>query len=40
MTRVPPQAHTPFVPHPYRTVRLHSRAHIDLQRVSAALCRH
>ncbi|WP_371917035.1 putative leader peptide [Streptomyces sp. IMTB 2501] len=27
-------------PHPYRSVRLHSRPHIDLQRVSAALCRH
>ncbi|MFG3009219.1 putative leader peptide [Streptomyces cinerochromogenes] len=24
---------------PYRSVRLHSRPHIDLQRVSAALCR-
>ncbi|MFG2602820.1 putative leader peptide [Streptomyces sp. NPDC048514] len=30
----------PRVPHPYRSVRLHSRPHIDLQRVSAALCRH
>ncbi|WP_425347889.1 putative leader peptide [Streptomyces roseochromogenus] len=27
------------VRHPYRSVRLHSRPHIDLQRVSAALCR-
>ncbi|MGW1051318.1 putative leader peptide [Streptomyces sp. NPDC002521] len=27
------------VPHPYRSVRLYSRPHIDLQRVSAALCR-
>ncbi|MER6031226.1 putative leader peptide [Streptomyces sp. NPDC001851] len=27
------------VPHAYRSVRLHSRPHIDLQRVSAALCR-
>lgn len=27
-------------PRPYRSVRLVSRAHIDLQRVSAALCRH
>ncbi|MEU2717127.1 putative leader peptide [Streptomyces sp. NPDC007205] len=27
------------VQHPYRSVRLHSRPHIDLQRVSAALCR-
>ncbi|MEV4340875.1 putative leader peptide [Streptomyces sp. NPDC049590] len=26
-------------PRPYRSVRLHSRPHIDLQRVSAALCR-
>ncbi|MFG2358870.1 putative leader peptide [Streptomyces sp. NPDC048521] len=26
--------------HPYRSVRLHSRPHIDLQRVSTALCRH
>ncbi|MFJ3717928.1 putative leader peptide [Streptomyces sp. NPDC090057] len=23
-----------------RTVRLHSRPHIDLQRVASALCRH
>ncbi|WP_374116017.1 putative leader peptide [Streptomyces sp. CoH27] len=36
MTRVLP----PCPPHPYRSVRLHSRPHIDLQRVSAALCRH
>ncbi|MGW3209305.1 putative leader peptide [Streptomyces sp. NPDC001135] len=28
------------VPCPYRSVRLTSRPHIDLQRVSAALCRH
>ncbi|MEV6118461.1 putative leader peptide [Streptomyces sp. NPDC052109] len=28
------------VPQPYRSLRLHSRPHIDLQRVSAALCRH
>ncbi|MGW1916366.1 putative leader peptide [Streptomyces sp. NPDC002076] len=27
-------------PRPYRSVRLISRPHIDLQRVSAALCRH
>ncbi|WP_107118425.1 putative leader peptide [Streptomyces cellostaticus] len=26
-------------PHPYRSVRLHSRPHIDLQRVAGALCR-
>ncbi|MEU8972528.1 putative leader peptide [Streptomyces monashensis] len=36
VTRVP----APRVPHAYRSVRLHSRPHIDLQRVSAALCRH
>ncbi|WP_371127777.1 putative leader peptide [Streptomyces sp. 1222.5] len=35
VTRVLP----PCVAHPYRSVRLHSRPHIDLQRVSAALCR-
>ncbi|MFF7970314.1 putative leader peptide [Streptomyces sp. NPDC007905] len=28
------------VPHAYRSVRLHSRPHIDLQRVAGALCRH
>ncbi|MFI1366676.1 putative leader peptide [Streptomyces griseochromogenes] len=28
------------VRHPYRSVRLHSRPHIDLQRVAGALCRH
>ncbi|MFF7372855.1 putative leader peptide [Streptomyces tricolor] len=39
VTRVPPQARPPRAPHPYRSVRLHSRPHIDLQRVSAALCR-
>ncbi|MFF7070756.1 putative leader peptide [Streptomyces pseudovenezuelae] len=27
------------VPHTLRSVHLHSRPHIDLQRVSAALCR-
>ncbi|KOV61858.1 hypothetical protein ADK64_25695 [Streptomyces sp. MMG1121] len=36
VTHVP----TPCLPQPYRSVRLHSRPHIDLQRVSAALCRH
>ncbi|MGN5381453.1 putative leader peptide [Streptomyces lasalocidi] len=36
MTRV----HPPLAPLTYRSVRLHSRPHIDLQRVSAALCRH
>ncbi|MEU3414118.1 putative leader peptide [Streptomyces sp. NPDC006658] len=36
VTRVPDQARPP---RPYRSVRLHSRPHIDLQRVSAALCR-
>ncbi|WP_425264900.1 putative leader peptide [Streptomyces yokosukanensis] len=35
-----PGALPPPAPHPYRSVRLHSRPHIDLQRVSAALCRH
>ncbi|WP_335755307.1 putative leader peptide [Streptomyces fodineus] len=35
MTRILP----PCAPQPYRSVRLHSRPHIDLQRVSAALCR-
>ncbi|MFE1884260.1 putative leader peptide [Streptomyces diastatochromogenes] len=29
----------PRVPQPYRSVRLHSRPHIDLQRVAGALCR-
>ncbi|MGW0211696.1 putative leader peptide [Streptomyces sp. NPDC003233] len=36
MTRVLPLR----APRPYRSVRLTSRPHIDLQRVSAALCRH
>ncbi|MFA7755626.1 putative leader peptide [Streptomyces sp. NRRL B-2790] len=27
------------VPQPYRSVRLHSRPHIDLLRVAGALCR-
>ncbi|MER6074440.1 putative leader peptide [Streptomyces sp. NPDC001817] len=36
VTRVLP----PYAPCPYRSVRLISRPHIDLQRVSAALCRH
>ncbi|MGW7823222.1 putative leader peptide [Streptomyces puniciscabiei] len=36
MTRVLP----PRVPRPYRSLRLTTRPHIDLQRVSAALCRH
>ncbi|MGW1811772.1 putative leader peptide [Streptomyces sp. NPDC002078] len=36
MTRVLPLR----APRPYRSVRLISRPHIDLQRVSAALCRH
>ncbi|MFB9395348.1 putative leader peptide [Streptomyces echinatus] len=40
VTRVPPWTRPQRVPHPYRSVRLHSRPHIDLQRVSAALCRH
>ncbi|MFF8731603.1 putative leader peptide [Streptomyces sp. NPDC015171] len=35
-----PKARPPRLPHAYRSVRLHSRPHIDLQRVSAALCRH
>ncbi|MFD5793880.1 putative leader peptide [Streptomyces diastatochromogenes] len=35
MTRVLP----PRVPQTYRSVRLHSRPHIDLQRVAGALCR-
>ncbi|MGW2418877.1 putative leader peptide [Streptomyces sp. NPDC001709] len=35
MTRILP----PCAPQSYRSVRLHSRPHIDLQRVSAALCR-
>ncbi|MEU1404132.1 putative leader peptide [Streptomyces sp. NPDC005728] len=35
MTRVLPLR----VPQPYRSVRLHSRPHIDLQRVAGALCR-
>ncbi|MET9448713.1 putative leader peptide [Streptomyces cinerochromogenes] len=39
VTRVPPQARAPRAVPPYRSVRLHSRPHIDLQRVSAALCR-
>ncbi|MFF5533070.1 putative leader peptide [Streptomyces cinerochromogenes] len=39
VTRVPPQARPPRAVPPYRSVRLHSRPHIDLQRVSAALCR-
>ncbi|MEU2062793.1 putative leader peptide [Streptomyces sp. NPDC013455] len=38
VTRVPPRTCPPR-PRPYRSVRLHSRPHIDLQRVSAALCR-
>ncbi|WP_405452639.1 putative leader peptide [Streptomyces achromogenes] len=37
MTRLPERTRPP---RPYRSVRLHSRPHIDLQRVSAALCRH
>ncbi|MEU1008640.1 putative leader peptide [Streptomyces sp. NPDC005890] len=40
MTRLSRQPRPPRAPHPYRSVRLHSRPHIDLQRVSAALCRH
>ncbi|MFC5655653.1 putative leader peptide [Streptomyces nogalater] len=36
---MPGQTRPPRVPCPYRSVRLHSRPHIDLQRVSAALCR-
>ncbi|MFH9657582.1 putative leader peptide [Streptomyces sp. NPDC017248] len=40
MTRLPGQARPPRASRPYRSVRLHSRPHIDLQRVSAALCRH
>ncbi|MFJ4520684.1 putative leader peptide [Streptomyces sp. NPDC088810] len=40
VTRLPRQPRLPRAPHPYRSVRLHSRPHIDLQRVSAALCRH
>ncbi|MCS0599688.1 hypothetical protein NX794_00295 [Streptomyces sp. LP11] len=40
MTDVLPYGRAPRLPHPYRSVRLHSRPHIDLQRVSAALCRH
>ncbi|MFI1761035.1 putative leader peptide [Streptomyces sp. NPDC020800] len=31
--------HSLRVPQPYRSVRLHSRPHIDLQRVAGALCR-
>ncbi|WP_443065527.1 putative leader peptide [Streptomyces sp. NBC_00557] len=34
-----PRALPQRAPRPYRSVRLTSRAHIDLQRVSAALCR-
>ncbi|MFE2100273.1 putative leader peptide [Streptomyces sp. NPDC059468] len=34
-----PRVCTPRVPQPYRSVRLHSRPHIDLQRVAGALCR-
>ncbi|MEU6671024.1 putative leader peptide [Streptomyces sp. NPDC046727] len=40
VTRVPSPVRPARLPHPYRSVRLHSRPHIDLQRVSAALCRH
>ncbi|MEU4927337.1 putative leader peptide [Streptomyces yokosukanensis] len=40
VVRLVPGALPPPAPHPYRSVRLHSRPHIDLQRVSAALCRH
>ncbi|MFG3205595.1 putative leader peptide [Streptomyces sp. NPDC048192] len=38
MTAVP-RALPQRAPRPYRTVRLTTRPHIDLQRVSAALCR-
>ncbi|MEU2927784.1 putative leader peptide [Streptomyces sp. NPDC007251] len=34
-----PRALPPRAPRPYRSVRLITRPHIDLQRVSAALCR-
>ncbi|MEW2512663.1 putative leader peptide [Streptomyces sp. NPDC046870] len=37
---MPQRIRPPRAPRPYRSVRLHSRPHIDLQRVSAALCRH
>ncbi|MEU9986445.1 putative leader peptide [Streptomyces sp. NPDC048045] len=33
------RVHSLRVPQPYRSVRLHSRPHIDLQRVAGALCR-
>ncbi|MFI5972003.1 putative leader peptide [Streptomyces sp. NPDC051452] len=39
MARALPCARAPRLARPYRSVRLHSRPHIDLQRVSAALCR-
>ncbi|MEU0253726.1 putative leader peptide [Streptomyces sp. NPDC006184] len=39
VTPVRPRQRPLCLPHPYRSVRLHSRPHIDLQRVSAALCR-
>ncbi|MEU7560780.1 MULTISPECIES: putative leader peptide [Streptomyces] len=39
-TAVAPVPERTRPPRPYRSVRLHSRPHIDLQRVSAALCRH
>ncbi|WP_394346685.1 putative leader peptide [Streptomyces dangxiongensis] len=39
VTPVRPRRRPLCLPYPYRSVRLHSRPHIDLQRVSAALCR-
>ncbi|MEU9479949.1 putative leader peptide [Streptomyces sp. NPDC048191] len=35
-----PRVLPPCASRTYRSVRLTSRPHIDLQRVSAALCRH